>query len=122
MKKNFKEWWKKLKGWQKGGIIGALVCTIIFLTSGFVFSSCLANRIVEYPSRPWGAVYTSFSCALEYGWGIFLGVFPFAIIIMVFNIVLPFPFGLFVGILDAIITGFITGALIGLIIQKIKKK
>jgi len=45
MNVNFKKWWKKLKGWQKSGVIGFLIGLIIII--GMLFSIIIGFNLLR---------------------------------------------------------------------------
>ncbi len=110
--KKIMEFWKKLKYWQKGGIIGSLVYLTYLILVWGILQSCEGGL----------------GCA-----GLIVLVVPLAIISYPFNSFIERFINIlpdFLGILTSwilmlfltIIQGFLIGALIGLIVGKLKKK
>lgn len=107
--KGLKQFWKKLKYWQKGGMIGALLFLIygilvFFYTrsdvSSFVLGGDFAFGILMLPATLLSGIF------------LHLGIISDTPSIMAYLAVY----------FSALIEGFLVGALIGLIIGKVKKK
>ena len=102
--KKLKTWWRGLKYWQKGGMIGALIPIILILVSLFCVSVISGDE--------------SIYCTIPF----FLISFFFVLDILVIFDFLPNQIIMIFYYLSSIVIYSVIGALIGLIIEKIKRK
>ena len=92
-----------MKTWLKGGLIGAIIAIILLSLAIFIPSLWILSILVLFLSR-------------------FVIMFPCALLIKIFgeNFILICAF--YLNPIFGVILYFIIGAIIGLIIQKVKKK
>lgn len=104
--KNLKQFWKKLKYWQKVGILFGLLHIATSLIVLFDILNC-----------PPEFCWSNFSFLML---DVFIGAFPLLKMNLAFSI--KWVIWLVISFINGFVLGAIIGSLIGLIIRKIKKK
>ena len=109
-----------MKAWLKGGIITVFVVALLVVIAGLIFSISMPFIIpnADFPKCPFEYSNSFYSC---FAIPLIVAMFPSSIIFSLFSLGISTG-SMFIGIGISVIFWFVIGAIIGLIIGKIRDR